>query len=368
MKDYKYQLDMSSKKHTCPKCGRKTFVLYLDREGMPLSPDVGKCDRKDNCNYHYPPSLYFKDNETLSMKGIFGQRQMIRTHPQYTTPSYIDPEMFKRCMRRGTDNTLMRFLHDVFDKLIGADAVDVVAIQNGVGTSCKYGESPIYWQIDTTGRIRTGKIMKYDPVTGKRLKGTCNNIIWIHKLMNDPEYQLEQCYFGSHKIQAAKIRCNGVNQEMQGLYASSSVRPVVWLYESEKAALIMSMLLEWIDAKGLFVPVASGGCEGFNPNPERLRNPYDKIQALKGMDVVLFPDQGKFEEWKEKGIRLKGFARSVYVSSIMECSLHPYPVKYGIEGGDAIDDVVMRYIDHGEDADSLAQLVVTSYTEQYKLF
>lgn len=30
--------------------------------------------------------------------------------------------------------------------------------------------SVIYWQIDTQGKVRTGKVMKYDPNSGHRIK------------------------------------------------------------------------------------------------------------------------------------------------------------------------------------------------------
>ena len=37
--------------------------------------------------------------------------------------------------------------------------------------------SVIYWYIDKENRIRSGKIMQYDPQTGKRIKNTSTSQI-----------------------------------------------------------------------------------------------------------------------------------------------------------------------------------------------
>ena len=39
-----------------------------------------------------------------------------------------------------------------------------------LGTAVHYGGSIVYWQIDSTGNVRAGKVMGYDKDTGKRLK------------------------------------------------------------------------------------------------------------------------------------------------------------------------------------------------------
>ena len=67
--------------------------------------------------------------------------------------------------------------------------------------------SIIYYQIDTKNQCRTGKIMKYDPNTGHRLKdpGTPSRITWVHSILKTrtqlPEsWQLTQCLFGEHLL------------------------------------------------------------------------------------------------------------------------------------------------------------------------
>jgi len=56
MEGFKYSLDKSSKKNTCPNCNKKTFVFYVDTEtGNYLPADYGRCDREQNCKYHKAP-------------------------------------------------------------------------------------------------------------------------------------------------------------------------------------------------------------------------------------------------------------------------------------------------------------------------
>ena len=75
--EYRYQLEnrkltgKRQQKTTCPSCGKKSFVRYVDtRHGLCyVADEVGKCDHQHSCGYHYKPSEYFKkmDNGKLKM-------------------------------------------------------------------------------------------------------------------------------------------------------------------------------------------------------------------------------------------------------------------------------------------------------------
>ena len=69
MIQFKYKLDKSSKKFVCPKCGKRTFVKYIETEtGNYLTDDLGRCDRETNCCYHKPPKG--KENKTIEIINI----------------------------------------------------------------------------------------------------------------------------------------------------------------------------------------------------------------------------------------------------------------------------------------------------------
>lgn len=149
-----------------------------------------------------------------------------------------------------------------------------------------------------------------------------------------------------------------LNEGRKALSIDGEVKSIVGLFESEKAALIMAMALAWGKADNLIIPVSCGGCEGFNPTDEKKRDPFDGIRLLKNREVVLFPDEGKFEEWEQKAQALKGFSSAVYIATVMERNLHPTKVECEINPGDALDDLLLRYFKEGK---NVANLMLTSY-------
>src|SRR5690554_5556036 len=67
---HRYSLEKGSKKHHCPDCNKKTFVLYIDTEtGDYLPEQYGRCDRENKCGYHSAPPpetlCYFVPIDTI---------------------------------------------------------------------------------------------------------------------------------------------------------------------------------------------------------------------------------------------------------------------------------------------------------------
>ena len=63
----------------------------------------------------------------------------------------------------------------------------------------------IFWQIDMNGKVRTGKVMQYNPEDGHRIKEQGAAINWIHSILKKqktlPEdWSLTQCLFGEHLL------------------------------------------------------------------------------------------------------------------------------------------------------------------------
>jgi hypothetical protein len=146
---------------------------------------------------------------------------------------------------------------------------------NSIGENYALGATKnkevIFWQIDINGKVRTGKIMQYNPETGRRLKHESGAIDWVHNKLKKsgtlPEdFNLQQCFFGEHLLK---------------LYLDKPVAIV----ESEKSSLIASAVfpnLIWL---------AAGNLNGLS---------LEKCQVLKGRNVTLFPDLGAFEKWSDK--------------------------------------------------------------------
>src|SRR5690606_29451099 len=93
---------------------------------------------------------------------------------------------------------------------------------------------------DDQGNTRTGKIMLYDPETGKRVKEPFNHFQWAHTLLKKhrkaENFSLEQCLFGLHLTQGAD-RVAVVESEKTAIVASVSYPQYVWLATGGKQAV-----------------------------------------------------------------------------------------------------------------------------------
>jgi hypothetical protein len=250
-----------SSRHRCPGCNKnKTFTLYIDTEtNEPVNDRVGRCNREVECAYHLTPSEYFKDN------GIeIEHRTYVPPVPKPQPPtSYIDPAIFKRSLAAYESNNFIKFLLTIFDDT----TVTRLISKYFIGTSAHWPGATVFWQIDEQGRVRTGKVMLYNPSTGKRVSKPYRHINWTHAVLKLENYNLKTCMFGGH------------------LLKSEPTKPVA-IVESEKTAMIASVYMPQ------YVWVAVGGLSQLNA---------DKCKLLKGRTVMLYPDLNAYDKWEAKG-------------------------------------------------------------------
>ena len=286
----KYEYSLSKKgKHKCPYCGRKRkFVLYVNNKtGEPLHSTVGRCDGSDKCGMHYPPRQYFADN-AISLDSHEEYKPRIKTIPKPVPkpkPSYIDANVYKKCLTGYEDNRFICYLRSIVKD---DDTAMKTAGRYFIGTSNEFGGgAAVFPQIDLQGNIRTAKIMQYSASTGKRVKRETRNgkvplINWVHNILNLPDFNLSQCFFGEHLL--------------------SERYKTVAVVESEKTAVIASVYFPDM------IWLACGGKHGLNT---------DKCHCLKGRNVILFPDAKAFDDWNKKAKELSTIC-SVSVFSMIE--------------------------------------------------
>jgi len=278
-------------RHTCPNCHQRghTYKRYINTEtGQPLADHVGKCDRADHCNYHFPPRRYFAENG-----GGYNPRQVQAAAKQ--------AKSFDTLPRRYVDDTAREYHRNNFihflTECLGVYAALSLAEKYKIGTSKHWPGATIFWQIDVNDRVRTGKIMLYNPTDGRRVKKPFNHITWAHTALASESrvvssesgdthhspltthhsqltthhFELKQCLFGEHLLHTDPFK-------------------TVAIAESEKTAVICSFFYPQ------YIWLASGSLEGLS---------WDKCKVLANRDVILFPDVNGYQKWRQKARELR---------------------------------------------------------------
>ena len=155
------------------------------------------------------------------------------------------------------------------------------------GTNLCWNKATVFWQIDQNEKIHAGKIMLYDPSTGKRIKKPYNHINWIHKALKESSFNLNQCLFGLHRIKED--------------YSTS-----IAIVESEKTAIIMSIIVPDV------LWLATGS---------KLNLKTRLLAPLAGRKTVLYPDKGEYDIWRSKAEVIKESGLKVEVSDFLEGTL-----------------------------------------------
>lgn len=126
----------------------------------------------------------------------------------------------------------------------------------------------IFWQIDRNGKVRGGKIMKYDENSGKRVKDIDNAVTWIHSRLQSAgdlprDWRLTQCLFGEHLINVGNNK-------------------TIVVVESEKTAVIASIFYPQ------YIWLATGGKMNLKEN---------NCECLANKNVMFLPDLNAYDDW-----------------------------------------------------------------------
>lgn len=308
-----------SSRHECPNCHDKhSFAFYVDESGNMLDRTVGRCNHESACGYHYTPKQFFTDNP---------ERKSHASTPILNTKK-------NRCLKQASEipfkylkqaasynSTFIEFLCRIFDRYT-LESPTIERLMEDYALGATKDRSVIYWQIDAKGRIRTGKIMKYNPETGHRVKDA-GGINWVHAMMKKQkllpdDYNLVQCLFGEHLLTMYPDR-------------------VVALVESEKSALI---------GAGVFpnyIWLATGGKSQLS---------IEKLKVLAGRTVIMFPDVDGFEYWKDKAKELNAIGCNAIVSDLLEKNSSDMDRKNRI---DIADWLIAQLLEGGEERHTSTQ-------------
>ena len=277
-----------STRYTCPSCGAKRqFARYINIEtGEYLADNVGRCNREQNCSYHYTPKQYFLDHpEQSSTKSqpLYTNPTLSHSHISTLSHSLIPDSLFQKSLSNYKHNHFITFLKSIFDPTTVPHLINTYLL----GTSKHWPGSTVFWQIDTHGSIRTGKVMLYDPAKGLRVKQPYSHITWAHSVLKLSDYNLRQCFFGEHLLR---------------LHPTLPVSIV----ESEKTALIASVYFPQ------FIWLATGGKNGCKWTSAQVFN------VLKSRHTTLWPDIKAYDDWQSKAHELQKSGLQVSISNLLE--------------------------------------------------
>ena len=264
-----------STRWTCPQCGRKhCFAPYVDKDNHPAGEEYGRCDHESSCGYvKYPPT------EDESWRRAPDWNRYRNTRPQSLSLKRPEPvkepaegyctlpqDIVLKTVRTNPLSDFLYFLTTLFDN----QTILRLVREYLIGVT-KDGDA-IFYQVDIKGRIRGGKIMKYNRETGHRIKDPTakNPVNWVHVPMLRkgllPEgWTMTQCLFGEHLLAAYPEK-------------------VVCLVEAEKTAVICAGMMPE------FIWLSTGGKSGFN----------DRVEVLDDRKVIAFPDVDAYDQWCEK--------------------------------------------------------------------
>lgn len=276
----KLQLDKNRRRaKQCP-CGKSNkdgkFVPYKGYD------DKGYCH---SCGKNFLPELPEAKqlNNYQTRNSTYSKAEILKPLPE----TFIPSEIFKASLGKYDTNHFVTFLV----KLFGHELTNKLISKYYIGTSKYWSGSTVFWQIDIAGKIRTGKIMLYNPDTGKRVKEPFNHISWVHKAIKQPDFLLKQCFFGEHLL-------------------IDKTKPVA-IVESEKTAIISSAYFPQ------FIWLATGGSNGSKwTNPE-------VFKVLRGHKIILWPDIQSYDNWNEKSEILVKNGIHTSVSDLLEIKCTP---------------------------------------------
>ncbi len=276
----------TTSRHTCPQCGkRREFTRFIDTDTNEyLSDNVGICNRSSSCGYRYTAKQYFADNPSGSnfVKTRAGKSQQIKTQTLTETPKsfdYIAPEHLHATLSHYDRNAFVQFLFDLFPDC--SEEIQDVLKMYFVGT---YDDYTCFPQIDRLNRVCKAKLIRFNPATGKRLKGEYDTSSLPAKLKLKENFQYKQTFFGEHLLLKYPNKPVAiVEAEKTAVLASICFPEFVWLACNSKT---------WLKA--------------------------ERLQRFAQRQVILYPDADGFELWQTIATNSTRQGSTVKVSNLIE--------------------------------------------------
>jgi hypothetical protein len=296
MKKHRYILEKGNKKHNCPDCNKKSFVLYIDTEtGNYLPEQYGRCDRESKCSCHLNP--YLDGYAKAIQEREKGYRSELPTtwkpkpkEPQ-PTPEHVhfDFETFKQTLQHYEKNTFIQnLLHRVQFPFEVDEVTKVIQLYRlgTVANGYRAGANTFPF-IDVKDNVRAVQVKLFDEQNHTAATDFLHSIIEKqHARNNKPLPEWLEAYTKQDK----RITCL-FGEHLLSKYHSNPVA----LVEAPKTAVYGTLYFGLPETPESLIWLAVYNKSSFT---------FDKLKALQGRFVFIFPDLSKdgntFKEWETK--------------------------------------------------------------------
>ncbi len=290
MKEYKYILEPGSRKFICPECGKKSFVRYIDTEtGEYLPEQYGRCDRESKCTHHLNP---YKDGyakmiwkqDTGNNKPTFQNKQK----PKPNT-SFVPVEVLKQTLSGYEKNVFIQNLLIRIDFPFEVQDIEKIIALYDLGTvQHGYRAGAVTFPfIDKNKNVRAIQVKQFNETNHTTGTDFLHSIIEKYHTRNDkplPEW------LRSYNENEIKVSCL-FGEHLLSKYPHNPIA----LVEAPKTAVYGALYFGFPEQSNNLLWLAVYNKSSFS---------FDKIKALKGRDVFVFPDLSKdggtYKEWQLK--------------------------------------------------------------------
>ncbi|MVM36340.1 hypothetical protein GO755_40430 [Spirosoma sp. HMF4905] len=288
------------------------YYFRSDKQGKPYIQDFALSKR------YYPITAYsqvFKIpyqtalSELCQQYGLNSKRayrhRLDQIRPvKLLNTTYLPVDLYQLCRIQIERNGFYQYLCYFLGQSMADQQIERYCIGTSHRWQYEHTFATCFPQFDIEGNLRQIKVMPFHPITGRRARTNDTVYKWNErnqlyeldsaekvwfagkKLTTDHITNLQQCYFGEHLLR-------------------DKTKPVA-IVEGESTAIVCSAI--WPQ----YIWIATGGSTGgkwYNP---------DRFSVLSGREVVIWPDSGKYEEWRYRAQPLRKLVRSLMVSRYLE--------------------------------------------------
>jgi hypothetical protein len=346
--DYRYILDKSNKKHLCPECNEKTFVLYLDKYTDDyLQEHYGRCDRESKCSYHLNPYQdgYARDIRMLGNGKDAGdmimekQNRKLKPAPE---PFFIPNEVLRQTLKGYEQNVFIQNLLSRVAYPFDTDYIEKVIAHYYLGTICEgYRAGGVTFPfIDQDENVRAIQVKQFDKENHTTGTDFLHSVYSKHPFINNSSpfdketgirRQILPDWIIQYRNNDLKVSCL-FGEHLLNKYPFNPIA----LVEAPKTAIYGTLYFGLPIRSENLIWLAVYNKSSFS---------FDKIKALKGREVFVFPDLSKdgftFSEWQRKATQFeKSLPGTRFVFSDLLEQLAPEADKF--DGNDLADYLIKQ--------------------------